>query len=71
MDFIDRANRDKKPFLAWFNSTRMHTWTRLKSECQGRFRTRPLPGRGQVRQLLKKLDDPGNRQQHHRYLYDR
>ena len=37
MDFIDRANRDKRPFLVWFNSTRMHTWTRLKSECQGKI----------------------------------
>jgi len=24
LDFIDRANRDKKPFFAWVNSTRMH-----------------------------------------------
>jgi arylsulfatase A-like enzyme len=36
MDFIDRANRDKKPFFAWFNSTRMHIWTRLKPESQGK-----------------------------------
>jgi arylsulfatase A-like enzyme len=26
-DFIDRANRDRKPFFVWFNSTRMHIWT--------------------------------------------
>jgi arylsulfatase len=36
MDLIDRPNRDKKPFLAWFNSTRMHIWTRLKPESQGK-----------------------------------
>jgi arylsulfatase len=35
-DFIDRANRDKKPFLVWFNPTRMHIWTRLKPESQGK-----------------------------------
>src|SRR5208337_2892951 len=27
LDFIDRANRDKKAFLAWFNPSRMHIWT--------------------------------------------
>jgi arylsulfatase A-like enzyme len=36
MDFIDRANLDKKPSFAWFNSTRMHIWTRLKPESQGK-----------------------------------
>ena len=36
LDFIDRANRDKKPFLAWFNSTRIHIWTRLKPEAPGK-----------------------------------
>jgi arylsulfatase len=29
LDFIDRAAQDKKPFLAWFNSSRMLIWTRL------------------------------------------
>ena len=32
LNFIDRANQTKKPFLAWFNSSRMHIWTRLKPE---------------------------------------
>jgi arylsulfatase A-like enzyme len=36
LNFIDRANRDKKPFLAWFNPSRMHIWTRLKPEAQGK-----------------------------------
>jgi arylsulfatase len=36
LDFIDRANRDKKPFLAWFNPSRMHIWTRLKPESDGK-----------------------------------
>ena len=44
-DFIDRANRDKKPFFVWFNPTRMHIWTRLKPELQGKDRPRSLSGR--------------------------
>ena len=35
-EFIDRANRDKKPFFVWFNPSRMHIWTRLKPESQGK-----------------------------------
>src|SRR5262249_15830536 len=38
LDFIDRANQDKKPFFAWFNSTRTHIWTRLKPEAQAKDR---------------------------------
>jgi len=34
LDFIDRAVQERKPFLAWFNSSRMHIWTRLKPESQ-------------------------------------
>ena len=36
LNFIDRANRDKEPFLAWFNPSRMHIWTRLKPESDGK-----------------------------------
>jgi arylsulfatase len=36
MDFIDRAHAAKKPFFVWYNSTRMHVWTRLKKESEGR-----------------------------------
>jgi arylsulfatase len=36
LDFIDRANRDKKPFFVWANSTRMHIWTHLKKESEGK-----------------------------------
>jgi arylsulfatase A-like enzyme len=64
LDFIDRANRDKKPFFAWFNSTRMHIWTRLKREAQGKTGLGIYPDGmvehdDQVGQLLKKLDDLG------------
>ena len=36
IDFIDRANKDKRPFFVWFNSTRMHISTHLKPESQGK-----------------------------------
>jgi len=36
MDFIDRAHAQEKPFFVWLNSTRMHVWTRLKPESEGR-----------------------------------
>ena len=63
-DFIDRANRDKKPFFVWFNPSRMHIWTRLKLESQGKTGLGLYPDGmvehdGQVGQLLKKLDDLG------------
>ena len=64
LNFIDRANRDKKPFLAWFNSSRMHIWTRLKPESDGKTGLGIYPDGmvehdGQVGQLLKRLDDLG------------
>jgi arylsulfatase A-like enzyme len=64
LDFIDRANKDKKPFFVWFNSTRMHIWTHLKPESQGVTGLGVYPDGmvehdGQVGQLLKKLDDLG------------
>src|SRR5262249_28389033 len=63
-DFIQKAHRDKKPFLAWFNPTRMHIWTRLKPESQGKTGLGVYPDGmvehdGQVGQLLKELDDLG------------
>jgi arylsulfatase len=64
LDFIDRANRNRKPFFAWFNSSRMHIWTRLKPEAQGKTGLGLYPDGmvehdGQVGELLKKLDDLG------------
>src|SRR6476469_3243259 len=63
-DFMERANRDKKPFFVWFNPSRMHIWTRLKAESQGKTGLGIYPDGmvehdGQVGQLLKKLDDLG------------
>ena len=64
LDFIDRANKDKKPFFVWFNSTRMHIFTHLKPESQGMTGLGTYPDGmvehdGMVGQLLKKLDDLG------------
>jgi len=36
LKFIDKAHKAKKPFFVWFNTTRMHVWTRLKKEAIGR-----------------------------------
>jgi arylsulfatase len=64
ISFMDRAVRDKKPFFVWFNSTRMHIWTHLKPESQGKTGLGIYPDGmvehdGQVGQLLNKLDDLG------------
>ncbi len=36
IDFIDRAHQTKTPFFVWYNSTRMHIFTHLKPESQGK-----------------------------------
>ncbi len=62
--FIDKSVKDKKPFFVWFNTTRMHVWTRLKPSAQGRTGIGLYPD-GMVEHddmvggLLKKLDDLG------------
>jgi arylsulfatase len=64
LDFIDRAHRANTPFFTWFNSTRMHIWTRLKEASRGVTGLGVYPDGmvehdGHVGQLLKKLDDLG------------
>jgi arylsulfatase len=34
--FMEEAKAEGKPFFLWWNSTRMHIWTRLKAESQGK-----------------------------------
>ncbi|MBO3273992.1 arylsulfatase [Pseudomonas sp. Milli4] len=63
-NFIDKAHKADKPFFVWFNSTRMHVWTHLKKESDGKTGIGLYPDGmvehdGQVGQLLKKLDDLG------------
>jgi arylsulfatase A-like enzyme len=36
LDFMERSVEQDTPFFMWFNTTRMHVWTRLKPEAQGR-----------------------------------
>src|SRR5215475_4995925 len=64
LDFIDRQHKAGKPFFVWFNSTRMHIFTHLKPESQGKTGRGIYPDGmvehdGHVGQLLKKLDDLG------------
>ncbi|WDE96202.1 arylsulfatase [Lentisphaera profundi] len=64
LDFMDRAHKAKKPFFLWFNSTRMHVWTRLKKESIGKtgisiYADGMVEHDGHVGQLLDKIDDLG------------
>jgi arylsulfatase len=64
IDFIKRANSAGKPFFVWWNSTRMHIWTHLRPEADGKTGLGIYPDGmvehdGHVGQLLKALDDLG------------
>ena len=64
LDFIDRAHKSGKPFFVWYNTTRMHIWTHLKPESDGKTGLGIYPDGmvehdGFVGQLLKKIDDLG------------
>ena len=36
IDFMKEAHAREKPFFVWYNSTRMHVWTRLSEEWDGK-----------------------------------
>jgi arylsulfatase len=64
IDFIDRAAKDDQPFFCWFNSTRMHIFTHLKKESDGKTGLGIYPDGmvehdGHVGQLLDKIDQLG------------
>ena len=64
IDFIKRAHGADKPFFVWWNSTRMHIWTHLRPEADGKTGLGIYPDGmvehdGHVGQLLKTLDDLG------------
>src|SRR5262245_1042979 len=64
LDFIDRAHKEGKPFFLWYNTTRMHIWTHLKKESEGKSGLGIYPDGmvehdGYVGRMLKKLDDLG------------
>lgn len=61
-DFIDRKTKENKPWLCYFNTTRMHVWTHLKPSSQGKTGLGVYPDGmveldGYVGQLLQQLDD--------------
>src|SRR5882672_6431288 len=64
IDFMDRQNKAGKPFFCYFNSTRMHIWTHLSKEYEGKTGL-GLQADGMTQhdddigKLLKKLDDMG------------
>ena len=62
--FMKEAKQSGKPFFVWWNSTRMHIWTRLKAESQGKTGLGIYPDGmvehdAQVGEVLKALDDLG------------
>jgi len=62
--FMERAQKENKPFFIWWNSTRMHIWTHLKPESEGKtgFGIYPdgmVEHDGHVGQLLAKLEELG------------
>jgi arylsulfatase len=64
LDYLDRAKKANKPFFLWWNSTRMHIWTHLKAESQGKTGLGVYPDGmvehdAQVGQLLDKLKELG------------
>jgi arylsulfatase len=64
VNWMDRQAKTGKPFFLYYNSTRMHIFTHLKPESQGKTGLGLYPDGmvehdGHVGQLLKKLDDLG------------
>ncbi|MCI0585882.1 MAG: arylsulfatase [Planctomycetes bacterium] len=64
LDFIDRSHEQGKPFFVWYNTTRMHIWTHLRKESEGKTGLGVYPDGmaehdGHVGRMLKKLDDLG------------
>jgi arylsulfatase len=64
LGFIETAVKDDKPFFVWWNSTRMHIWTHLKPESEGKtglgvYADGMVEHDGHVGQLLDKLKELG------------
>jgi arylsulfatase A-like enzyme len=64
IDFMDRAKKANKPFFIWWNSTRMHIFTHLKKESDGKtglgiYADGMVEHDGHVGQLLAKLKEMG------------
>ena len=64
LDFMDRRQCGDKPFFVWWNSTRMHIWTHLKPESEGKtglgvYADGMVEHDAMVGQLLAKLEELG------------
>jgi arylsulfatase len=64
LDFMARAAKANKPFFIWWNSTRMHIFTHLKKESEGKtgrgiYADGMVEHDGHVGQLLAKLKELG------------
>jgi arylsulfatase len=64
LSWMETQAKGNQPFFLWWNSTRMHIWTRLKAESQGKTGLGIYPDGmvehdAHVGQLLKKVDDLG------------
>jgi arylsulfatase A-like enzyme len=64
LDYLERAKKADKPFFLWWNSTRMHIWTHLKTASKGKTGLGVYPDGmvehdGHIGQLLDKLKELG------------
>jgi arylsulfatase len=64
LKFMDKAVKDGKPFFVWWNSSRMHVFTHLKKESEGKtglgiYADGMVEHDGHVGQLLAKLKELG------------
>jgi arylsulfatase A-like enzyme len=64
LDFMERANKAGKPFFLWWNSSRMHVFTHLKKESEGKtglgvYADGMVEHDGHVGQVLAKLKELG------------
>jgi len=64
LDFMQRAKAADKPFFIWWNSTRMHIFTHLKKESEGKtglgiYADGMVEHDGHVGQLLARLKELG------------
>jgi len=64
LSFMDRSVKAKKPFFAWMNASRMHIFTHLKKESQGKtglgvYADGMVEHDGHVGQALAKLKELG------------
>jgi arylsulfatase len=64
LDFMERAKKADKPFFLWWNSTRMHIFTHLKKESEGKtglgiYADGMVEHDGHVGQVLARLKELG------------